>query len=670
MYEPPDMRTADEAGREPRATSDMYRLRLRTLVVAVVIGIVGVQLTVFSELVRWGASIDYGLAVLVLLVLAEPLVERLLGLGRKDFLYIYSFAMIATGTYMGVQRFMPVYTAAQYFAAPDNNYAQMAELYPSWFVPQDTELIRQFYEGAVGPIDLSAWLLPMALWTVFFVVLWFTLLCFTSLLRRHWVEDEKLAFPLVTVPLYIAALSADRMCPRSSIVREPLVWVGAGLVTAHFVSIMLHAVNPDVPTLGPSFDVGKFFTEKPLDALRRYFLFVHNPALVGLAYFAPQDLCFSMFSFFFLIKLLMLFYRVSGIPEPSGFPFFWEQAAGAFVAIAGYYAWSGREYLARLWRHLIAGTSAPGAVPDDPEAPFSYRFAAVGALLGFAFVCGWYILAGMTWWVVLIFFALIVLFAVIFTRGRAEAGIGSLSSFPFWQASYQIKSFLGTSALSPGGNYTNLTMLASLIYLHFSSYPETMTYQIESLKISRDARLNSRHMGGLMMLAIAVGMAVMLLVSVRTYYAWGGNSLGLGGGGSQGGYEVRITLQQLSAVSGVMDGNHIAPDWARNGYTIGALLFTVLLVAIRVRYVRFPLHPLGWVMSLPYGYAYWGPFLSAWVAKWVILKVGGVRLYHNLVPFFIGMIVGQIFSVSVLWQIVALFMTDQWRTMADPLSYF
>ena len=44
-----------------------------------------------------------------------------------------------------------------------------------------------------------------------------------------------------------------------------------------------------------SSDFGLFFTEKPLDALQPFFLFVHNPFLMGLAYFAPRDLCFSMF---------------------------------------------------------------------------------------------------------------------------------------------------------------------------------------------------------------------------------------------------------------------------------------------------------------------------------------------------------------------------------------
>lgn len=663
------MNAVREAEQRADAQEDAHPLRLRTLVVAVVLGVAGIKLVVYSQMVGWGASIDYGLAVLIMLVLLEPVMERLLRMGRRDFLYVYVFAVIATGVYGGVQRFLPVYTAAQYFHAPDNNYAEIAELYPSWFVPKDPELIRQFYEGAIGRPDLSAWIVPLSLWTIFFVVLWFTLLCVCTLLRRHWVENERLGFPLVTVPLYISALGPERMRPRRTIWHEPLMWAGAGIVTMHFITIMLHAANPGVPTLGPSFDVGQFFTEKPLDAFRPYFLFVHNPALVGLAYFAPQDLCFSMFFFFFLIKLLMFFYRVTGLVRPPGFPFFWAQAAGAFVAIAIYYAWAGREYLADVWRSIWHG-SDDGRVMSDPDAPFSYRLAAAGAVVGFVFVCAWYVFAGMSWWVAVVFFALTVLFATIFTRGRAEAGIGSLSSFPFWQASRQMKSFLGTRALAPGNDFTNLSMLGSLIFLHFSDYPETMTYQIEGLKISKDARLNTPQMAGMMMGAVTVGVAVMLWVSVSTYYEFGGNTLGLGGGSTQGGYEVRITQRELSEVSDIMEGHHVGPNWYRNGYTLGAFGFTLLLVAVRMRYLRFPLHPLGWVMTLPYGYAYWGPFLSAWAAKWVILRVGGIRLYHNLVPFFVGMIVGQIISVSLIWQLVALFMSEQWRRAADPINYF
>ncbi|MEA3401430.1 MAG: DUF6785 family protein [Armatimonadota bacterium] len=645
------------------------RLHLRTFVLALAIVVLSVKLSVHQRMVQSaGAQVDYALAVLLVMVLLEPVIEPLLSMGRRSYLYIYVATLVGVGVYDGVSRFLPVYTAAQYFDAPGNNYGQIAETYPSWFIPKDPELIRQFYEGATGPVDLTPWLPTIGVWTAFFCVLWGTLLCICILLRRHWVEDERLAFPLVQVPLYITGFGRTAQTSDRSIWQQPLMWTGFGLVTVHFITIMIHAANPSMPTLGPRYDLGQFFTEYPLDALARHFLFIHNPHLVGLAYFAPQDICFSMFFFFFLIKLLMLVYRVGGLHEPSGFPFFWEQAAGAFVGIAIYYTWSGREYLAKLWRNIVAGPDAPGAAPRDPDAPLSYRLAAGGAVSGFIILCVWYIAAGMTWWIPLVFFGLIVLFATIFTRGRAEAGIGSLASFPFWQASRQIKSFLGTRPLAPGGDYTNLSMLASLIFLHFGTFPETMTFQIEGLKISQDARLSAKGLTGLMSVALVLGLLAMMWLSITVFYEWGGNTLS--GGVTEGGYHVRITIDQLSDVSSVIEGNHRPVDRARNAFTIGALLFTLLLVMIRLRWLRFPLHPLGWVMTLPYGYAYWGPFFAAWLVKWGILKFGGMRLYNALIPFFIGLIVGQIFSLSILWQVVAVFMPERWRALADPLSYF
>ncbi len=645
------------------------RLKLRTFVIALVVAVLSVRLAVQQQLVNpSGGGVDYALAVLLVLMAAEPLVERLFGMDRRSYLYIYVATLVGAGVYNSIDRFLPAYTAAQYFNAPDNNYAQIAETYPSWFIPKDPELIRSFYEGASGPMSLTPWLTTIAAWTIFFCVLWGTLLCVTVILRRHWVEDERLSFPLVQVPLYITSLSPQIKSAQRSLWKQPLMWAGFGIVTIHFITIMVNAANPAVPTLGPSYNVGQFFSEHPLDALGSYFLFVHNPQLIGLAYFAPQDICLSIVVFFFLIKFVMLFYRVAGLREPSGFPFFWEMAAGAFVGIAIYYAWAGREYFAKLWRNIVAGPDAPDAASPDPHAPFSYRIASIGAVAGFLYLCGWYIAAGMSWWIPPIFFGLIILFATIFTRGRAEAGIGALSSYPFWQASRQIKSFLGTRRLTPGGDYTNLSMLASLIFLHFGNFPETMTYQIEGLKISEDARLKPTALTGLMSVALVLGIVAMMFFSIGAHYGWGGNTLA--GGTTQGGYAVTITLRELADVSGVIDGNHVQPDTARNGFTIAALLFTLLLVAIRMRWLRFPLHPLGLVMTLPYGYAYWGPFLAAWAVKWVILKVGGMRMYHTLIPFFIGMIVGQIFSLSIVWHIVALFMPDRWATLADPLSYF
>ena len=78
-----------------------------------------------------------------------------------------------------------------------------------------------------------------------------------------------------------------------------------------------------------------------------------------MAYFAPQDLCFSMWFFFVgYFKPIVLFVRMAGLKEPSGFPFYWEQSAGAFVGIALFYAWASREYLRKVLRSAWDGRVA------------------------------------------------------------------------------------------------------------------------------------------------------------------------------------------------------------------------------------------------------------------------------------------------------------------------
>lgn len=644
---------------------------LKTTVIALLITVVGLVLYARSVLSGMGGGIPLALAVLGGLVALEPILARTLRLTRADIIVIYCFVLVASHSYQLIDRFLPAYTTPIYFATPEDNLEMLADqTIPSWFVPKDKETIRQYFEGADGPYSLRPWLLPMALWTLFFMALWGTLYCLTAILRRHWVEHEHLAFPLVTVPLYIAAAGSGRLRPKKTIWSEPLMWIGFAIAFIHFLSIMMHASNPSIPTLGTHYDVGKLFTEKPLDAMRGLFLFIYNPALAGLAYFAPQDLCFSMWFFFvFYFKPLALFYRISGFTEPSGFPFYWEQSAGAFLAIALFYVWAGREYLRKVLVAAWQGTW----LPDEPRHrtwadPLNYRLAVLGAVCGFVALCAYYVVAGMSWWVAVIFFFLIVLFAVIFTRGRAETGVGSTASFPFWQASRQIKAFLGSAPLMVAGKYSNLALLGSLIYLHFGDYPEGMTYQIESLRLGEESRVKTSHMTAIIIGAMLVGLIVHYYMFLTMAYEWGSNTLG--GGTTAGGYGVSISRQEWDEVSRIVDGDALRPDWNRNGFTLAAFGVTALLVLIRSRFPRSPFHPLGFVMTMSYGYAYWGSYFTIWLVKGIILRLGGVRLYHKLTPVFVGLVMGQIFALSLVWPVWAVFSPDEWKVRADPVIYF
>src|SRR5262249_58097350 len=75
---------------------------------------------------------------------------------------------------------------------------------PKALTPHDPEVIAQFYKGNTTLYRLAVlrdWALPVAAWTTFLLLLFVTSLSVNALLRRRWVEGERLTFPLVVLPL-------------------------------------------------------------------------------------------------------------------------------------------------------------------------------------------------------------------------------------------------------------------------------------------------------------------------------------------------------------------------------------------------------------------------------------------------------------------------------------
>ncbi|MBC8232075.1 hypothetical protein H8E77_21215, partial [bacterium] len=53
-------------------------------------------------------------------------------------------------------------------------------------------------------------------------------------------------------------------------------------------------------------------------------------------------------------------------------------------------------------------------------------------------------------------------------------------------------------------------------------------------------------------------------------------------------------------------------------------------------------------------YYLWSSIFIGWLIKYIILKFGGIRLYRNLRPLFVAMIVGEYIIVSI-WMIIGMF---------------
>ena len=85
---------------------------------------------------------------------------------------------------------------------------------------------------------------------------------------------------------------------------------------------------------------------------------------------------------------------------------------------------------------------------------------------------------------------------------------------------------------------------------------------------------------------------------------------------------------------------------------------TLGMVAARRVWLRFPFHPLGYAMALNYGYALWGPFLLTWALKLIIARLGGADWYRKLMPFFLGLAVGDMEAGGILCNVMGIFGPD------------
>ncbi len=79
------------------------------------------------------------------------------------------------------------------------------------------------------------------------------------------------------------------------------------------------------------------------------------------------------------------------------------------------------------------------------------------------------------------------------------------------------------------------------------------------------------------------------------------------------------------------------------------------LLILQRRFLWWPLHPLGFVVSMDRVMdTAWFPVFVAWLTKSLVLRYGGHKVYRSLIPLFYGLILGQ-FVAGGFWLIVDYF---------------
>lgn len=621
-------------------------LSLRTWVISLVLtGLAGAwvcqaEIRVLSCQISESVPAIPGLAALVLLLVVNPLLARLSArwrplwlrpFSRAELLVVFLFVTIASSMMgVGVMRFLiALMTAPFYFPIPDAALTRQA--LPHWLMPHDLEVIRRLYEGDPrGHIPWQAWWVPMIVWTGFFLALWTTMYCLSALYYRTWAQEERLSFPIVQLPL---ALTGDTGTGLANLLRSRAMWAGFAVAAVYNGVNILHAYYPSFIEIPKNIDLGPVFNDPPLSALRPVSL-EFRPELIGLGYIVATEVSFSVWAFYLLLKGQAVAATMSGYP-PGEMPFPQEQGIGAYLLLGGIFVWAAaRRLLAR--RQRAGRTVTPGE-----------RRAALGALVSMAAVVGFAWAAGMALWAAAAYIGIVLVVAIVYARIRGEVGPPLLWLFPFYMQKNVLLYTFGSAPFADSGPAT-LPVFALFTFLARGYFPAMIGYELESMEITRRGGADRRAMAAAVFAALVAGFAFGWYFHLAPYYRHGAQYLRGGIWGSEMAVQEYTWASTWTHTPKLLDPNRIGAS------ALGAVVAGALVLQ-RQRWVGFPLHPLGYAMTCSYGDLIWWPFFLVWLLKTLVLRYGGMRLYRQTVPAFLGFALGHYAVAGIFWGLVGAF---------------
>jgi hypothetical protein len=524
----------------------------------------------------------------------------------------------------GIHFLVPTLAAAFHYATPENQWQQFHRWIPAWFAPRDKAALDAFYLGGAR-VPVRVWLTPFLVWGGFLFAFTCATLCLSAILRRPWVDHERLTFPTVVLPLELTE-------PRGRLLRDKLMWIGFAVAFGIGTLNNLHLNYPTMPGIQvrPT-DISRWFPSSPWNAIG-YTPISFYPFIVGIAYLLSLEVTFSYWFFFVLVKAQLVFCAARGWRPPEaamgeGPPYLQHQGAGAFLALALVSLWMSRRYLWQVARSAVGLAPPPSG---EQREPLPYRWALWGLVAAVAALILMCWAAGMSVAAAVLVFGLIFLYLIAATRIRAEAGNAWLFG-PEIDPNTLVTETLGAGMLRP----VDLTVMAYLRSV--STYDmrcASMPHQLDGFRMALSAGISLRQLAWAMLAAIALAITVAFWSGLVVWYALGAEAK-TDLWRTAMGREPFVNLQ-----SQLTSARH--PDLTATSFDGVGLAVICLLVFARTRLPWFPLHPVGYAMAntLPWGQTPM-PFFLAWLTKAAVLRYGGMRLYRRSLPLFLGLILGD-----------------------------
>jgi len=490
---------------------------------------------------------------------------------------------------------------------------------PKHLIVQDQNAIKALFVGNSTLYrweNALPWLQPLGWWTLFAMLAVWTMLCLASLFRRQW-DAERLNYPIAEIPIQIITQTGP-------LFRSPALWAGFAIAAVLQVVNMVHALAPAFP--GVPIGVQIFSAVNyPWNAAGPIPV-SSFPFAYGLTFLLPTQLGFSCWFFFLVSRMEMVGAAMMGYTEWGKFPYVQQQGVGAILGFFVAIVFAARGHLAAAWR---AATRFGGG-PREGEA-LSDRTAIFGTAAGLAGMVWFAVKAGMSWQAALIYLGILMMIVLVVARLRAELG---LPTYELYQvgADQVMQRVSGTNAWSRG----DLTAMTLFFWLSRTHRQFPMQTHVDALRLGKRTGTSLPAVASLIVGASAVGIVAAFWAYLHTMYQVGFDSAKFRGPAIWAfGAEPWQKLDSWFV-------SPTPPDYGAVWAYVFGCGFTLFLAAMRTRFVWWPFHPAGYLVSGSFGlFRLWLPIFVSWLVKVLVLRYGGLRLYVRVLPFFIGLILGE-----------------------------
>lgn len=525
------------------------------------------------------------------------------------------------------------------------------------------------------------WVRPMVMWGLLFTSIFLFLMCMAEWLRRKWIERENLAFPLVDVADGIIRHDWEletavdpREPPKRRMQFNPLFLLGMGIgliwLSAEAAGHYGLASKEYVAAYNISDKVFETGVLKQMDKVQ----LVLSPIVIGIAFLVSLEVSFSVWALFLIYSIVLFFTNISmdQVPKDSVyagwaagrmFPFPMEQMLGAVVAFTA----------VTLYKSFRLGRRQ--GVAADTEHFIPKRLNMVGLIvlpvaillllwnMGFSPASSWFLA---------LFGLLVMAQTIAAARVRAETGL------PTHHSSYEYTKFPMVFGLTGATGAKTYALFVNIVFLPMTLLFRTLGQHLENIELARRNKLKYKTIAvaGLVAFLVALSVGMLSFLAFSHYYGsefYAGADAGVSGQGptnSQGLAHYPLWVAHFLGEVGL--DQFTEPHWVRIHFILIGAGVLLLLTFLRNRFLRFPFHPLGYMLLLlsvyyewvsPYYKGgsgivketswLWGSVLVAWVVKKLVVKYGGMYSYKRAKPFFIGLVVGAVMCIFA-WNCVDL----------------